>query len=206
MLWLICSESKDGRISMTLDALAFRLHVASTELAEALKPLISYGFFEDASGLLASCQQLARPEREGEAEREEEGDVSKPAAPASSPPDKRAQRIAEVTDMAVAEFNASKLTKANGGMVPNVNPKIGIDSRRKQVARCLKVASEISEAEFGSKALTPEFWRGYWTLCAADDFLSGRRGGGAKHPNWSPDFEFLTRPEQMLRAYDRAPE
>lgn len=72
MLWLIASESKDGCIQMTTEALAFRLRVASITLEQALKPLLDKGFFSDASTMLAPCKQHATPETETEREAEVE--------------------------------------------------------------------------------------------------------------------------------------
>lgn len=70
MLWLVASETPAGCIQMSIDALAFRLHIASTELADALEPLIDKGFFVDASTVLARREQHATPETEREAKTE----------------------------------------------------------------------------------------------------------------------------------------
>jgi hypothetical protein len=67
MLWLIASETQEGKIEGELDALAFRLHIASKALAKALKPLISAGWIiesDPASILLAPCLQHATSESE----------------------------------------------------------------------------------------------------------------------------------------------
>ena len=70
LLWLLASESKDGSFNADSEELAFRLHIASNEIAEGLKPLIDKGFFVDASTMLAPRLQLAIPERETERETE----------------------------------------------------------------------------------------------------------------------------------------
>ncbi len=65
MLWLLASETQEGRIEGASTALAFRLHMASTDFEEALKPLISGGWFiesDPASILLAPCVQHATSE------------------------------------------------------------------------------------------------------------------------------------------------
>ncbi len=72
LLWLLASESKDGSFDADSEELAFRLHIASKEIAEGLKPLIDKGFFVDASTMLAPCLQDAIPERETERETERE--------------------------------------------------------------------------------------------------------------------------------------
>jgi hypothetical protein len=72
LLWLLASESKDGSFNADSEELAFRLHIASNEIADGLKPLIDKGFFVDASTMLAPRLQLAIPERETERETETE--------------------------------------------------------------------------------------------------------------------------------------
>lgn len=71
-LWLLASEYDEGRIDANLDEMAFRLHLQKTDLIEALKPLVSSGFFIDASNLLAGGYQKASLETEGETEGERE--------------------------------------------------------------------------------------------------------------------------------------
>ncbi len=68
LLWLLASESEDGKIDAASRALAFRLHRASTEIESALSTLIQNGFFADASKVLATCLQHAIPEGEREGE------------------------------------------------------------------------------------------------------------------------------------------
>lgn len=69
-LWLIASDDLNGQIQCASEALAFRLRMTETELLSALKPLIERGFFIPASTMLATCEQHAMPEREGETEGE----------------------------------------------------------------------------------------------------------------------------------------
>lgn len=116
----------------------------------------------------------------------------------------RAARLAQVTRDAIETFNASKLTKAHGGLVPNVDPQVGADKRQKQVAKCLTVARDICRKDFGSELIVRDFWAEYWELCAEDEHKSGRAGGGKDHGNWVPTFEYLTREATMLEIYDRA--
>ena len=40
LLWLLASESKDGSFDAAIDELAFRLHIASKDIEQGLKPLI----------------------------------------------------------------------------------------------------------------------------------------------------------------------
>ena len=78
LLWLLASESKDGSFDAASEELAFRLHIASKDIEQGLKPLIDNGFFVDASTMLAPCYQVATTEREGERETERERDSPKP--------------------------------------------------------------------------------------------------------------------------------
>lgn len=78
LLWLLASESKDGSFDAAIDELAFRLHIASKDIEQGLKPLIDNGFFVDASTMLAPCYQVAIPEREGERETEKDKSLARP--------------------------------------------------------------------------------------------------------------------------------
>lgn len=115
----------------------------------------------------------------------------------------RTVRLAQVTRDAIETFNVSTLTKANGGLVPNVDPEIGMEKRQKQVAKCLAVARAICRKDYESEIIVREFWVDYWEVCHDDDHKSGRIGGGKGHGNWVPTFEYLTREATMLEIYDR---
>lgn len=117
---------------------------------------------------------------------------------------RQAQRLAEVTDAALVTFNASKLVKPNGGALATVSEKVGRENRQRQVQRCIAVARQICAEDYQADHITDEFWRDYWAVAHADDFHAGRQRGGRGHENWTPDFEFLTRPATMLKLYDRA--
>jgi hypothetical protein len=79
LMWLLASESKNGVFDGSVDDLMFRLHITKKEYEDGVKPLIDKGFFEIASGVLADCQQDARPETETETEtkREKETEAKK---------------------------------------------------------------------------------------------------------------------------------
>lgn len=80
MLWLLASDSLDGKIDATPKRLAFRLRMTEREAVEALKPLIDNGFFmpeQDASELLADCLHDAVPEAEAEALQRTETEAEK---------------------------------------------------------------------------------------------------------------------------------
>jgi hypothetical protein len=63
MLWLLASEYDDGKITASIDKLAFRLHMTRGDLSDALSPLLEKGFF-DASEPLAERKQDACLEKE----------------------------------------------------------------------------------------------------------------------------------------------
>ena len=81
LMWLLASESKDGTFDGSLDELVFRLHITPKDYQDGVKPLIDKGFFEIASGVLADCQQDARPETERETETKKEKKATSVAMP-----------------------------------------------------------------------------------------------------------------------------
>lgn len=129
------------------------------------------------------------------------GAVDSAAAEKPKPPG-RVERLTEVTRDAIAAFNA-KLGKPHG-VLPAVNASVGIEKRRDQVKRCLRVARQICQQQFGDPHVTPAFWRAYWVEVDRDDFKSGRQEPGRGHENWTPNFEYLTREVVMLDVFDRA--
>jgi hypothetical protein len=130
--------------------------------------------------------------------------TGKPSTP--SPPtdlnERKAQRLAQVTDEAVAAFN--EILGKPKGLLPAVHPTVGRKNRQRDVTRCLPVAADICQEQFGNKHISPEFWRAYFTSCAADPFKSGQQKPGREHGNWTPTFEYLTRPKTMLEVFDKA--
>ena len=153
---------------------------------------------------------------EGKGEEKEQSSLrsdSSPAAPADllgdqpKPADlnaRRAERLAAVTDDAIAAYN--RMLGKPAGLLSSVNARVGRTKRQEQVRRMLQVASEICDDQFGDKRITPEFWEAYFGACAEDPFHSGRGPYSGQHANWRPDFEFLTRPAQVLKVFERATE
>jgi hypothetical protein len=80
MLWLLASEYDEGKITATVEEIAFRLRTSVAELTEALTPLLQSGFFissgeiadckQPASTTLAECLPRVREEEEGEREKD----------------------------------------------------------------------------------------------------------------------------------------
>jgi hypothetical protein len=178
---------------------------------------------EKAKGIssVATCSDLSRPvadvahtEAYAEAEAKELLSLrsgSSEASPADPSAGKKprttsslAERLRIVTREAVETFNASTLTKRQGGALANVSPSVGREKRQTQIQRCIRTARAICAESYGGPTVTREFWVDYWAEIAKDDFLAGRRAGGPGHENWLPDFEYLTREATMLKVYDRA--
>lgn len=134
---------------------------------------------------------------------------SSSAAPIDPPPPadlpaRQAERLAQVTDEAIAAYNASPLVKTNGGALSNVSPTVGRERRQKEVNRCLRVARQISVETYNAQRVPYQFWVDYFQACSEDEFHAGRTQPGRGHENWKPDFEYLTQEKTMLKVYDRA--
>ncbi len=56
--------------------------------------------------------------------------------------------------------------------------------------------------ESDSRCQSLKFWKAYFEECSEDDFLNGT--GPYKPLHWKPDFDFLMRPEQIARTYEKA--
>lgn len=74
LLWLLASESNDGSFDASVEELMFRLRWSEKDIKSGLKPLIDRGLFVLASNTLASCVQVAVPEKRRERE-ETEGET-----------------------------------------------------------------------------------------------------------------------------------
>lgn len=143
MLWLLASEFEDGKITASLDELAFRLRMTRGELADALSPLVDSGFF-DASEALAECKQSAFLEKEREEEEERD---SEPKGSGADAPDHRKRLFGD---------GLKKLASITGK---------GPDACRSYVGRCLKLAGDdavivlglIEDAE-RNRVIDPSGW------------------------------------------------
>jgi len=88
MLWLLASETQEGRIEGDSDSLAFRLRLASTDFEDALSPLISGGWIiksDPASVLLAPRKQDATSEFRDQSTESLTSSLTDPARVASLP-------------------------------------------------------------------------------------------------------------------------
>jgi len=154
---------------------------------------------------VASTVPSTREEKRRE-EKKELKDSSSPSADdrsgensAAEKPAK-AERLRQVTGEAVAAYNAI-LGKPNGllAAVQLVN-----EVRENQVKRCLGVAREICQRQYGAPVITAQFWQDYFDACKCDPFLAGEVQGGRGHENYKPDFELLTRKDKMTAVFDKA--
>lgn len=114
---------------------------------------------------------------------------------------KAERRLREITDDAIAVYNRM-LAKPNGKL-PRVRPEV-VDERRKNVRRCLQLASRICQQQYGAPKVTTKFWEAYFGEVDKDDFRSGRQGPSNSHPTWKPGFEYLTRPAIMAEVFEKA--
>lgn len=184
-----------------------RWNAAKRHHGEAAADLIVPGYraASTAASIATSNAPLPSPLPSKE---QQQGSTALPSTDLLGPPPladlkaARAQRLAQVTCDAIETFNASKLVKGNGGLLPNINHTVGREKREQQVARCIRTARQICGADYGSETITREFWADYWESCFADDHKAGRAGGGKDHPTWKPSFEYLTREATMLAVYD----
>jgi hypothetical protein len=73
-IWTLASRSKDGSVPADFAWMKSQCGLGDFVKIENLKELIDKGFILDASKMLASCKQSARPETETETETETEGE------------------------------------------------------------------------------------------------------------------------------------
>lgn len=114
--------------------------------------------------------------------------------------DAKAERLRQVTQEAIDAYNAI-LGKPNG-LLPAVH--LLTPARLKQVNRCVPTMRQICQQAYGSTTITAEAWTDYFRTVSSDPFRSGRQRGGRGHENWTPDFDYLTRPDVIAAVFDRA--
>lgn len=66
LLWLLASEYEDGKITASIEEIAFRLRTSEPDIIEALNPLIDTGFFISDSKPLSVREQDACLEKRRE--------------------------------------------------------------------------------------------------------------------------------------------
>jgi hypothetical protein len=116
------------------------------------------------------------------------------------PPTDIDARLAQVTDEAMGAYN--RLCAEPLGLAKAM--PVGMDKKRGYVRRSLKTIREVCREAYGVERVEPQFWSDYFTTQAASDFIAGRTGRTGAHANWKPDFEYLTRPDVIAKAFERA--
>jgi len=112
------------------------------------------------------------------------------------------QRLAQVTDEAVKAYNATLAKPA--GLLSAVSLTVGREKRQQQVKRSVTLARQIAKDRYGVDHIPAEFWSDYFAECAADPFRNGTGPYKPPHEGWRPDFEFLTRSDEMLKVFEKA--
>lgn len=115
--------------------------------------------------------------------------------------DEKELRVSEITKDAVTAYNAI-LAKPNGRL-PKVT-ELGMEKRRADVKRVIRLAQRTCKNLYGDSRITPQFWEQYFGEVNKDDFKAGRQRPGNGHENWTPGFEYLTRPATMLDVIEKA--
>lgn len=180
-----------------------RLRIAAKRAEEKKANEIKH--VADCRGMSQKVADVAHTDTDTDTKKEQEhSSFSNDPKPEKEPVTTLANRSAQVTRDAIESFNASPLVKSNGGLLANVSPTVGHAKRQTQVMRCTRTARDICAESYGGPRITRPFWDDYWAEIAKDPFMSGRQGGGKDHPNWLPDFDYLTREATMLRVYDKA--
>ena len=179
LMWLLASESKDGRFTATLEELQFRLHISKQDYDEGIKPLINKGFFIVASKMLADCKQVAIPETE--TERETETEIAKAIRP------RQAGTPSAPIDEIISLYN-EKLPMLSRVTVINDSRRRAISARWREVVTTDKLDKE--------KGL--EFFSWFFEMVSKSKFLTGRS------KDWKADLDFLFNPSKFPRIIEGA--
>ena len=119
---------------------------------------------------------------------------------ADEPPTAIDARLSQVTDEAIEAYNR---LLAEPLALPKALP-VGIERKRGWIRRSLRTIREVCRVAYGTERIEPRFWADYFATQADDDFIAGRSPRGKGHENWRPDFEYLTRPDVIAKAFERA--
>jgi hypothetical protein len=147
-----------------------------------------------------AVRQIRPNPTQAEADTEKDQELGAKAPSTDKPSTDAAERLAQVTDEAIEAYNR---LLAGPLSLPKASA-VGIDKKRAWVRRSLKTIREVCRAAYGSERIEPAFWTDYFTTQAADDFIAGRSGRTGAHANWRPDFDYLTRPDVIQKAFERA--
>lgn len=195
MLWLLASESKDGRFDGSVEELAFRLRTKESEIAAGLKPLIEKGFFVPAGTVLADGQQDA-PDSCSETETEAETEASqrqKEATPLVGSADAKPYHVPKCPHDEIVRAYATHLTMLPQVAVLSDVRKGHITARWKDVCGEQKFTQEQGV----------EWFRDFFALVARSAFLTGngtpRRDTGRV---WAADLDWLMLPTNFVKVVE----
>ena len=118
---------------------------------------------------------------------------------ADKPPTAAEVRLSQVTDEAIEAYNR---LIAGPLSLPPCKP-VAMNRKRGYVRRSLAAIRDVCRDAYGSERIEARFWDDYFATQAANDFIAGRTGRTGSHSNWKPDFEYLTRPGVIEKAYER---
>lgn len=182
LLWLLAAESSDGSVRLDPEWLAFRLRWPIADVEVGLKPLCDAGFVEVDSGLLATCSQDACLETEGEAETEGGAETERASAKSAD------------ADAVLAAYHEI-LPKCQAVAVLN-------DKRRKRITAAVKLAKQVCKSQ-GWPYEPADFWRAYFTECAADAWMRGEVPHPT-NPSWKQNLDVLLAEDRFAGVLDRA--
>lgn len=177
MLWLLASEEQDGVIDADAAKLAFRLRMARDEVSEALKPLISSGFFIVVQG---DSEPLAEPERADSPEKENKGQVTR----LEQVEKKAGSADADEIGPAVEAYNLVA-EEHDWPKVQSVTPK-----RRSALKARLREVGGIGG------------WRAAMAKASASAFLRGDAGRARGHEAWAPDLDFFIQQSSFTKLME----
>lgn len=162
MLWLLCSEAKDGVFEGTEQKASFRLHMTVGELNDALMPLIEAKFF---SLERVDSELIARPEHHAIPEKKEES----------------REQVEKQEQTEVEAAFAESLLAYNRIASELKWPQAGSLNR----SRKSKLAKRLTEVGgLGG-------WRAAMAKARASPWLRGDIPRGKGYESWAPDLDFF---------------
>jgi hypothetical protein len=169
-LWLLASEYAGGKIDASPSEIAFRLRIEESELIAALKPLIDEGFFIADSATLAISYQPSIPEKEKEAEIEEE--TEKEAI--------RSPRVKRVSNASTVLFELQRVLDAEHALAVIEYRKSLKRPLTTHAAKLLaKKLAQAPDANIAADTMIERGWRGYDVTWKGA--VSGSAAGGVEY-------------------------
>jgi len=177
MFWLLASENKEGWIEYDIKKIAFRLRRTPQEIEDAIKGLISSGFFEleqSASIVLADVKRDATPENKRQVTSKTQEEAEEIARSAC------ADEIAEALSVYNLVAEETDWPKAQA-----ITPK-----RRSAIRARLADAGGL------------EGWKAAMARARASPFLRGESGRDRCHEKWTPDLDFFLQQSSFVKLME----